>query len=132
MSATPRIASAEFAEINVTPLIDVLLVLLIVFMLAIPVVGQRVPLTLPQPAPPSPMEPERLALAISADGAVSIGGRVLDAAVWQAQIVYDAARVPQPALVVEAHPDAAYAAVVNVLAAGHRAGYAAVSIAPQP
>jgi biopolymer transport protein ExbD len=132
MSATPRIAAAEFAEINVTPLIDVLLVLLIVFMLAIPVIGQRVPLVLPQPAPPSPLEPERVAVRIGADGAVSIGGQLLDAAVWQAQLAHDAARVPQPALVVEAHPDAAYAAVVDVLAAGHRAGYAAVSVAPGP
>src|SRR3546814_8777144 len=55
----------EQAQINITPLVDVLLVLLVIFMMTAPVLSRPIPLTLPQSAPPDaerlpPPEPIRL------------------------------------------------------------------------
>src|SRR3546814_17822032 len=57
----------EQAQINITPLVDVLLVLLVIFMMTAPVLSRPIPLTLPQSAPPDmerlqPPEPLRLRL----------------------------------------------------------------------
>lgn len=59
------------ASINTTPLVDVMLVLLIVFLVTIPVVSQTVPLSLPlSPAPPARPSPTNPVLSVTADGSL--------------------------------------------------------------
>jgi biopolymer transport protein ExbD len=48
------------ADINTTPLVDVMLVLLVIFMIALPTLSQRLPLDLPQPGPRSDTHPLKL------------------------------------------------------------------------
>lgn len=60
---------AELSEINMTPLVDVMLVLLIIFMLTVPVLTDAVQVNLPQASnQPAPQQPETIALSVDASG----------------------------------------------------------------
>ncbi len=80
-----RRRNAPVSEINVTPFVDVMLVLLVIFMVAAPLMTAGVPLNLPQTAATAvPTEPEEpLVISIPADGDVTL----MDAPVAQDQIV---------------------------------------------
>src|SRR5688572_33487337 len=68
----------DVAEINITPLVDVLLVLLVIFMVTAPVASARMDLRLPQASPPQPMEPPpRVELRVQGDGVYLLEGRML-------------------------------------------------------
>jgi Biopolymer transport protein ExbD/TolR len=67
-------AAEPLASINITPLIDVLLVLLVMIILTIPIMAHEVPIDLPQPGPKAGVPQVVHRLAIARSGAVSLDG----------------------------------------------------------
>ena len=118
--------SEVMADINTTPLIDVMLVLLIMLIITIPVQLHAVNLNLPTGAPPpSPAKkpPEVVRIDIDASGTVFWNGEaVAPGAPLQARLDQAGATADQPEVHLKPHKDVAYEAVAGVLAAAQRAG----------
>ena len=111
------------AEINIIPLCDVLLVLLIIFMVTAPALSQQVDLTLPQAGPaPDEVPPPPVTLRIAASGQLFWNGVEADRSQLQARMQDEARRRNQALLQIDAAGDADYQAVVQVLAAAENAG----------
>ncbi|WP_157269962.1 ExbD/TolR family protein [Azohydromonas aeria] len=109
------------AEINTTPLIDVMLVLLIMFIVTIPIQTHAVKMDLPVAAPANPPEPPRIVrIGVDAAGTVSWDGEALTREALEARLATAAAQTPQPELHLRSEADAPYAAVAGVLAAAQR------------
>ncbi|HYG28604.1 MAG TPA: biopolymer transporter ExbD [Allosphingosinicella sp.] len=108
------------ADINTTPLVDVMLVLLIMFILIIPVSTHEVPLDLPVPAPGEPPQTHRLDL--DAAGRLFWDGRPVAAAELTGRLRALAADPAQPALEINADAETRYERFDQVLAAVRRAG----------
>ena len=120
--------AAPIAQINVTPLVDVLLVLLIIFMITAPTLTDRLVLTLPQPVkhqPPPPPEPLRLRIA--GDGALALDGQRISANVLAAEIAFLAEREQPPGIEIDADDAVAYAHIVDVLGTLKNEGLTRVS-----
>jgi len=107
--------SAPQAEINMTPLIDVMLALVVVFMIAAPLVLKRFTLPIGD-GPPSSTTTEPVRLGIGADGALRWNDQAIPTAMLREQLRLLSQHSPQPPLRIEAEPAASYDAFANVLA----------------
>ena len=111
-------------DINTTPLIDVMLVLLIMLIITIPPQLHAVNLDMPvvSTAPP-PSPPQVIRIDIDANSVISWNGQTLaDRAALQTQLSQAALLQPQPELHIRSHPQAKYEAVAAVLASAQRQG----------
>ncbi|CAL60543.1 Biopolymer transport protein exbD1 [Herminiimonas arsenicoxydans] len=110
-------------EINTTPLVDVMLVLLIIFIMTIPVMNHAVKLDLPRAAnQPNEVKPETINLSIDAAGKVYWNNEILDESQLAARVA-DAAKVtPQPELHLRAERTTPYEKVAQVMAAAQSGG----------
>jgi biopolymer transport protein ExbD len=132
MSAT--VLNPESAEpmmdINTTPLIDVMLVLLIMFIITIPVQSHAVKLDLPQQsdAPPPPIQPLKNKIFIQPNNAVLWNGTPVNMTLLRQYLEQTVQMRPQPELHLEPHPDARYEVVDQVLAITKRANVTAMGI----
>ncbi len=109
------------AEMNITPLIDVLLVLLVMLILTIPMMANEVPMDLPTPAPMPAAERVTHRLEVLASGATRLDGATLGGAALAGRLKV-LADDPKAALVLAADPRARYDPVVQTLAVVKRAG----------
>ena len=109
-------------ELNTTPLIDVMLVLLIMFIITIPIQTHAVDVDLPTEGPPPPVpRADRNKVAIDANGAVLWNGAPVGMPQLRAVLTETARMRPTPELHVQPHPEARYAVVDEVLAVIKRA-----------
>jgi len=118
-------ADDPIGAINTTPLIDVMLVLLIMFIITIPLSTHKVPLDLPgtPPNPPTEQPPPIVhRLGIDAAGALHWNGRAIDEAQLRALLARVAADPTLPELHLAADAEARYERVDQTLAAIARAG----------
>jgi biopolymer transport protein ExbD len=122
------------AGINPTPLVDVMLVLLIIFLITLPVVTQRVVSRLPQQQA-TPQQPLPRSVAISITGAGEIywnQGRLRDLAQLAAMLSALRAQSPQSQLFLHADADLPYAQVAEVVGAVRRAGLSQLALVTEP
>lgn len=116
MAFSARHDSAPISGINVTPLVDVLLVLLIIFMISAPVIAHKASLSFPAGGEASTSTPEPIRVAIDADGSVFWNGSLVnDATLSQQLILAGSSKVP-PTLDIAAADGASYEDVARVLA----------------
>jgi len=111
------------AEINVTPLVDVTLVLLVVFIIAAPLLTYAIKLDLPaaQAAPAGPA-PAAIDVSIDASGTLFWNGTAVDAHGLEVRLKQAAGAFPQPELHLRADRAARYEVVAQLMSAAQRAG----------
>jgi biopolymer transport protein ExbD len=121
------------SEINMTPLVDVMLVLLIIFIIAIPVLTNAVKLDLPRTAAtPDEIKPERVTLSVTVDGSVHWNDVALQEHELQVRLGQAAAQQPQPEIAIRGDRKADYEHVIRVMAAAQRAGIAKLGFVTEP
>jgi biopolymer transport protein TolR len=117
------------SEINVTPLVDVMLVLLIVFMISAPLLTAGVPLELPKTEASSiDDQKEPLSVSIQADGRVYIGDRPVAFASLSPQLREMAGDDTKKPIFVRADGKASYAIVAQVMAALSTSGFTSINL----
>ena len=111
-------AAGSFTDINMTPLIDVMLVLLIIFIISLPPVTHPVKIDNPLPTkdPPPPRPPVVVNLAIDFDGTLSWNGSPVDRKTMQGYITEQAGEDPQPEVHISVDKFAKYDKVAETLA----------------
>ncbi|MDF3072193.1 MAG: biopolymer transporter ExbD [Polyangiaceae bacterium] len=116
--------AAPMMDINMTPLIDVLLVLLVMFIITIPVMTHAVKLDMPRPtnAPQVQADPVVIQLEIDFDGTVLWNGTPVTVESLDTYFRREAANDPQPELHIRPNKRASYDVVARVLAAAQRNG----------
>ena len=122
------------SAINTTPLVDVMLVLLIIFLITIPVAIQTVPVNLPKANNVATQtKPENIVLAVDKEGAVFWNSEKLaDNAALLTRIKEAAVKVPQPEIHVRGDKDARFEFIGKVIVDCQRGGIEKVAFITEP
>ena len=121
------------ASINTTPLVDVMLVLLIIFLITIPVVTHTVPVQLPQQTVnPLQTKPDSIEIAVNKDGDLFWNEKLVDAPTLLARLKVASVKLPQPEVHVRGDQVTRYEFIGRVVTACERAGISKVSFITQP
>ena len=125
-----RAVPAAIAGINITPLVDVMLVLLVIFMVTMPIRSEVLALDIPQVGPPQPPtpRPEPVRLDVLADGGVMLDGVRLELAVLPAELRAQHAQAPPASVSLHSSEAAEYRVFALALAAARAAGYREIAI----
>ena len=109
-------------DMNTTPLIDVMLVLLVMLIITIPIQLHAVNMNVPVAAAATTLKPEKIELTISASGDIDWQGTPVQLSELETLMRSGAQLVDQPVLQVRSDRHAKYSVLVSVLAASRRAG----------
>ena len=121
------------AEINMTPLVDVMLVLLIIFIITAPLMTHSVKVDLPRASSaPSPQKPMTLQVAINADNAVFIGADAVDRNSLESRFKTAVDQDPNVEMHLKADRATRYEAVAETMSAARRAGLSKIAFVTQP
>jgi biopolymer transport protein ExbD len=122
------------SEINTTPLVDVMLVLLIVFMITIPVITQTVPLELPRVSNlATQTKPENINISVNRDGQIFWNQSLMsDTNALLERLKSAAVQKPQPEVHVRADQTTRYEYVGRVILTAQRAGIQKVGFITEP
>ena len=120
-------------DINTTPLIDVMLVLLIIFLITIPVVIQSTPVELPKETnQPTQTKPENVNIVVNKDGDVLWNNELVDEKKLLARLKEIAVKKPQPEVHVRGDKSARYEFVGKIVFACQRAGILKIGFITEP
>ncbi len=121
------------SKINITPLVDVMLVLLIIFIMTIPVMNHTVKIDLPRASTQQDQtKPENINLVIDADGKVFWNDETIDQNELALRIVAAAQKQPQPELHLRAARTVQYEKVAQVMAAAQSGGLSKIGFVTEP
>ncbi|TFZ08636.1 ExbD/TolR family protein [Ramlibacter humi] len=120
-------------EINMTPLVDVMLVLLIIFIITIPVMKHSVNIDLPRATnQPQDMKPETIRLSVDAQGDYFWNERQVTEAELPGLLAAEAAKNPQPELHIRGDKAVRYEKVAVAMAAAQQAGLHKIGFITEP
>ncbi len=115
--------SAPMADINVTPMVDVMLVLLVIFIITAPLFTHAIKLDLPQAqSAPAPEKPETVSLSINAAGGIFWNEKTVSRKELDARMAEAAKKTPQPELQLRADKSTRYEVIAQVMAAAQNNG----------
>ncbi|RJF98421.1 ExbD/TolR family protein [Noviherbaspirillum saxi] len=121
------------SEINMTPLVDVMLVLLIIFIITVPVINHAVKLDLPRAvSQPNDVKPAHINVSIDAGGVINWNGTTVDEQALKGNIAAAAAQSPQPELHLRADRKTPYENVARLMAAAQAGGLAKIGFVTEP
>jgi len=128
-----RTDEQPMAEINTTPLVDVMLVLLIIFMVTAPLFTHAVKIDLPQARSQlNPEKPETISLSIDATGRISWNDELVEASDLSGRFARAAGSEPQPELHLRADRDTRYQVIARVMAEAQHAGLRKIGFVTDP
>ena len=120
-------------EINMTPLVDVMLVLLIIFIITVPVMKHSVNVDLPRATnQPELIKPETVRLSVAADGKYFWNGAPVADEELFSLLQTEAAKMPQPDLHIRGDKEVRYERVAQAMAAAQRAGVRKIGFVTEP
>ncbi|MFT7722304.1 MAG: biopolymer transporter ExbD [Roseateles sp.] len=125
--------NAPVAEINMVPLIDVMLVLLVIFIVTAPLLTHAVKLDLPKvSSQTNEVKPDKIEFAIDAQGQRYWNGEVVTREEAQQRFLAEGKKPVQPEIHLRADQDAAYKTVAQTLADASKAGLSKVGFVSEP
>ena len=134
-SSIGKVSRAQLtSDINVTPLVDVCLVLLIIFMVVTPMLSKGVPVNLPVTEDPekTPDTEKQLQIAVKADGSIYLGSTVLRKEQVQSELESIHQKTPDREIAVKGDKLVKYGSVLDVLKACREVGFNNVGLIAQP
>lgn len=121
------------AAMNVVPLVDVMLVLLVIFIVTAPILTHAVKIDLPKASSSVNLtKPEHIEFAIREDGSLYWNGEPVDPAQLPTRFAAESARQPQPELHIRADRHVQYEKVAQVMAAAAKAGLTRIGFVSEP
>jgi biopolymer transport protein ExbD len=125
--------SAPMSDINMVPLIDVMLVLLVIFIVTAPLLTHAVKLDLPKvSSTPNQLKPDKIEFAIDATGQRYWNGAAVTRDEAARRFAAAGAKQPQPEVHLRADHAAAYGAVAETLADASKAGLSKIGFVSEP
>lgn len=123
----------EMSEINMTPLVDVMLVLLIIFIITVPVITHSVKVDLPQASQqPTEVKPDVVTLTVQRDGSLMWNDETLTFENLELRLQAVAQQDKQPELRIQGDKAVEYEKVIQVMAAAQRAGVEKLGFMTEP
>jgi biopolymer transport protein ExbD/biopolymer transport protein TolR len=121
------------SDINMTPLIDVMLVLLVIFMITAPLMTSSLKLDLPQTDAAQPSDtPQFIAVALDRDGRYFFGDEAVDADAFSSRVAAAAKRNPQTEVQLRADRAVAYGRVAELIGIVQKAGLSRIGFVAAP
>ncbi len=131
LERTPRVP--PMSDINMTPLIDVMLVLLVIFMITAPLMTSSLKLDLPKTDAAQPSDsPQFIAVALDRDGRYFFGDEVLDEAAFAARVGAAAKRNAQTEVQLRADRGVPYGRVAELIGIVQKAGLTRIGFVTEP
>jgi biopolymer transport protein ExbD len=125
--------SRDMAEINMIPLIDVMLVLLVIFIITAPMMTNAVKINLPATAaPPNPTQPDQVQLSITADNRIYWNNDAVDANELRNRMQTAARQTIPPEIQIRADGDIAYRRVAQIMATAAGMGLTKLALITDP
>lgn len=126
-------ANAPMSEINVTPMVDVMLVLLIIFIITAPLLTHSIRVDLPTAgSTASPEKPDIITLSLNREGSLFWNDKAVSESDLPGRLAEAGERKPQPELHLRADRDTRYQKIAEIMATAQKAGIQKLGFVSQP